>query len=579
MSTLEAVCPATFAVDYGRTLETEIDALYREIGRYPAITQKYPARWLAINLLEQDPELQQQLLHLAGGPAVLTHAQMGYGRLAEIYGEDVDAVIADQRYGWIHNLVNQAVQRTRDDRYTRSDKIDRFVTHRFWGVLIFLVLMWLVFKLTADLSAPYVDWIGGVLTGPVTHGVVALLTAVGLGGSWVEGLLVDGVIAGVGGVLVFIPVLMSLYLALAVLEDSGYMARAAFVMDSLMHKIGLQGKSFLPLMVGFGCSVPAIYATRTLENKKDRILTGLLVPFMSCGARLPVYVLFAAIFFPRYAGTVIFGLYLLGIVTAIVLGLILRRTVFQTDETTAFVMELPPYRLPTARSIWLHMWQRTREFLENAWTLILAVSIVIWLLMSIPVGATEGTFAATPVDDSAFAAAAGVISPMLRPLGFGSWQSAGALMSGFVAKEVVVSTMAQVYGVTEGATAVEPATFLEDVWFTITSFVQATIDALKMIPSIFGLNLFPETADEPTDLMAAIKNGFEETSGGHGALAALSFMVFVLIYTPCMVAISAEKQEFGAKWMWVSVIGQFILAWVMALLIFQGGKLFSVFSG
>ncbi|HIP72839.1 MAG TPA: ferrous iron transport protein B, partial [Anaerolineae bacterium] len=186
MSTLEAACPATFAVDYGRTLETEIDALCREIGRYPAITQKYPARWLAINLLEQDPELQQQLLRLDGGPAALTHAQMGYGRLAEIYGEDVDAVIADRRYGWIHNLVNQAVQRTHTDRYTRSDKIDRFVTHRFWGVLIFLALMWLVFKLTADLSAPYVDWIDGVLAGPVTHGVVALLTAVGLGGSCVE---------------------------------------------------------------------------------------------------------------------------------------------------------------------------------------------------------------------------------------------------------------------------------------------------------------------------------------------------------------------------------------------------------
>ncbi|HIP70714.1 MAG TPA: ferrous iron transporter B, partial [Anaerolineae bacterium] len=275
-------------------------------------------------------------------------------------------------------------------------------------------------------------------------------------------------------------------------------------------------------------------------------------------------------------GTVIFGLYLLGIVTAILLGLILRRTLFQTDEATAFVMELPPYRLPTARSIWLHMWQRTREFLENAWTIILAVSIVIWLLMSVPVGATDGAFADTPVDDSAFAAAAGVISPALQPLGFGSWQSAGALMSGFVAKEVVVSTMAQVYGVDEAETAVEPTTFLEDVWFIAASFVQATIDSLKMIPSIFGLNLFPETADEPTDLMAAIKNGFEETSGGHGALAALSFMVFVLIYTPCMVAIAAEKQEFGAKWMWVSVIGQFILAWVMALLIFQGGKLLGI---
>lgn len=563
-----------YVVDYGRVLEREIAQLCGEIEKYPEIVAQYPVRWLAVSLLEQDPELQQKLTHLPGGPAVLTHAQMGYGRLREHFGEDVDAIIADRRYGWIHDLVGQVVERSQNDRYTGSDKIDRFVTHRFLGVLIFLAMMWLVFKLTADVAAPYVDWIGGVMAGPVTHAVVALLTAVGLGGSWLQGLLVDGVIAGVGGILAFIPVLMTLYLALAVLEDSGYMARAAFVMDSLMNKIGLQGKSFLPLMVGFGCSVPAIYATRTLENKKDRILTGLLVPFMSCGARLPVYVLFAAIFFPNYAGTVIFSLYLLGIVTAILLGLILRRTVFQTDETTAFVMELPPYRLPTVKSIWFHMWQRTREFLENAWTLILAVSIVIWLLMSIPVGASNGRFADTPVDDSAFAVVAGGISPVLRPLGFGSWQSAGALLSGFVAKEVVVSTMAQVYGTDQAETAAAPATLADDLWFTITSFVQATSDSIKTIPSIFGINLFAaEATNEPTELMAAIKNGFEEASGGHGALAALSFMVFVLIYTPCMVAVSAEKQEFGTKWMWVSIIGQFILAWVMAFLIFQGGKL------
>lgn len=564
--------PALFTLDYGRSLEAEIETLCHEICRYPALTETYPARWLAVKLLEQDHDIQQKLMLVEGGAPVLTHAQMSYARLAEIYGEDVDAAIADRRYSWIHDLVSRTVQKSSDAQFTTSDKIDRLLTHRVFGVLIFLALMWMVFKLTADVAAPYVDWIDGVISGPLTHWATAVIGFIGLGGTWVESLLVDGIIAGVGGVLVFVPVLMSLYLAMALLEDSGYMARAAFVMDSLMNKIGLHGKSFLPLMVGFGCSVPAMYATRTLESKKDRILTGLLVPFMSCGARLPVYVLFAAIFFPAYAGTVIFGLYLLGIVTAVILGIILRRTVFQSDDLGAFVMELPPYRMPTFKSIWFHMWQRTKAFLENAWTLILAVSIIIWLMMSIPVGG-EGHFADTPVDESAYATVAGAISPALEPLGFGSWEASGALISGFVAKEVVVSTMAQVYGV-DAVEEVAPTTFIEDAQFVVTSFVTATIDTIKSLPLLVGINLFADEADaEPTALMNAIKQGFDETSGGYGALAALSFMVFVLIYTPCMVAVSAEKQELGTKWMWVSIIGQFALAWGMAFLVFQVGKL------
>lgn len=563
---------AAFAIDYGAEVEAEIAALSGEIGRYPDITNAYPTRWLALKLLEQDADLQEKLMALPGGTAVLTHAQLAYHRLQGLLGDDADTLIADRRYRFIHTLVGQSLSKSGQDRFATSDKIDKIVLHRFWGVLIFLGLMWLVFKLTADVSAPYLDWIDGVIGGPLTNGATAVLTLLSLHETWVAGLLLDGVIAGVGGLMVFVPVLMALYLALAVLEDSGYMARAAFVMDSLMNKIGLQGKSFLPLMVGFGCSVPAIYATRTLESKRDRILTGLLVPFMSCGARLPVYVLFAAIFFPAYAGSVIFSLYLLGIVTAIVIGLILRRTIFQTDETTAFIMELPPYRLPTPKSVWFHMWQRTKAFLQNAWSLILGVSIIIWLLSAVPVRG-EGSFNETEIDDSAFAALAGLLTPALEPLGFGSWEAGGALLSGFVAKEVVISTMAQVYNVAEEEEA-EPTTLLEDAQFIVVGFAQATWDTLKSIPLVVGIDLFGDEEEEaPTGLMLAIKDGFEQTSGGHGALAALSFMVFVLIYTPCMVAVAAEKQELGTKWMWVSVIGQFILAWIMAFVVFQGGKL------
>ncbi|MGC9359382.1 MAG: ferrous iron transport protein B, partial [Anaerolineae bacterium] len=414
----------------------------------------------------------------------------------------------------------------------------------------------------------------GVIGGPITNWVVAILELLGLGGTWVESLFVDGIIAGVGGVLVFVPVLMALYLALAILEDSGYMARAAFVMDRLMHALGLHGKSFLPMIIGFGCTVPALYATRTLENEKDRILTGLLVPFMSCGARLPVYVLFAAIFFPENTGGVIFALYLLGIVTAIVVGMILKRTLFKGKEQSPFVMELPPYRMPTLKGIWFHMWERTGAFVRKAWTIILGTSVVIWLLLAVPLGG-GGAFADASVDNSLFAGVSRVVAPVFKPLGFGEWQASGSLITGFVAKEVVVSSMAQVYGAEEAAEEMaESTTFFEDVGEIITSFFGALWDTVKSLPLIVGIDLFEgEEEAEPTTLMAAVERGFEASSGGHGALAGLAFMVFVLIYTPCMVAVAAERQELGAKWMWFSIVGQLALAWLMAFLIFQGGKL------
>jgi len=574
-----------FTLNYGPQIEAELAYLQTEIERYTAVTQTYPTRWLALKLLESDTNLQQKLLHIAGGPAVLTHAQLALARLEAIYQDDVDTAIADRRYTWIHALVQESVKRPSSDIYTLSDKIDRIITHRIWGIPIFMVLMWIVFKLTADVSAPYLDWVDGVISGPITNWVTAIIGWFGLTGTWIESLFVDGLIAGVGGILVFVPVLVSLYFALAVLEGSGYMARAALVMDRVMTKIGLHGKSFLPLMVGFGCSVPAIYATRTLDNDKDRILTGLLVPFMSCGARLPVYVLFATIFFPKHAGLVIFGIYLLGIMTAMVLGLVLKGTLFKTDEQSALVMELPPYRMPTLQNIWYHMWQRIKSFLEDAWTIIMITSLVVWLLAAIPVAGNGpfdfaqdrrfagGRFADTSIDKSAFAVVSGWISPIMQPLGFGSWESSGALVTGFVAKEVVVSTMSQIYGLDAQETAV-PTTFVEDITEIGTSFVGATIDTVKSLPLIVGINLLEEEdAEDATNLMAAIRADFAATSNGHGALAALAFMVFVLIYTPCMVAVAAEKQELGSKWAWVSVIGQFVLAWMMAFIVFQGGIL------
>lgn len=574
MNTAALLAPRDFTIDYGREAEDEINHLTQVIANTPAVTSMYPARWLAIKLLETDEDIQKRLRVLQGGAAVLDEAQKSTARLAAVYGDEVDVAIADRRYGWINGLVREVVRRPAVDRLTVSDKIDQIVTHRLLGIPIFLAAMWFVFKLTADVSAPYLDWVDGLINGPIARWGVALLSVVGLGGSWVESLFLDGIIAGVGGVLVFVPVLVFLYLALAVLEDSGYMARAAFVMDRLMHTLGLHGKSFLPMLVGFGCTVPAMYATRTLENSKDRILTGLLVPFMSCGARLPVYVLFAAVFFAQNSGAAVFSMYLLGIVTAILLGIVLKNSLFKGKEQSTFVMELPPYRLPTLRGIWFHTWERTSAFLRKAWTVIMATSILLWLLMAIPAGG-QGNFADTDVNHSVFATVTHAISPAFAPLGFGSWEASGALVTGFVAKEVVVSTMSQVYAVEEAEEeAAENPTFFEDLGEVVTSFVGATVDTIKSLPLIVGINLFEEEAEEePSALMGAIKNGFESSSGGHGALAALAFMVFVLIYTPCMVAVAAERQELGMNWTWVSVFGQLALAWLMALIVFQGGKL------
>ncbi len=559
-------------VDYGREVENEIGKLQELISAHPVLMARYRARWLAIKLLEGDGDIVAKLEQIKSVENVLREANTSTAHLREVYGDDVDTVVADRRYGWINGLVKEVVQRTAVDRRTLSDRIDKIVTNRVFGIPIFLAMMWIVFKVTTDVAGPFLDWVDGVIGGPITNWVVAILGLIGLGGTWIESLLVDGIIAGVGGVLVFVPVMMSLYFALAVLEDSGYMARAAFVMDRLMHALGLHGKSFLPMIVGFGCTVPALYATRTLENEKDRVLTGLLVPFMSCGARLPVYVLLASIFFPGRSGAVIFWLYITGIVIAIVVGVALKNTLFKGKEQSPFVMELPPYRMPTVKGIWFHMWERTSAFVRKAWTLIMATSIIIWVLSAIPVGG--GAFADVEVGDSAFAMVSRVIAPVFKPLGFGEWEASGSLITGFVAKEVVVGTMAQIYEVEEAEEEAEPTTFFEDVGEIVTSFIGATWDTIKSIPLIVGVNLFEgEEEEEPTELMAAVETGFEHSSGGHGALASVGFMVFVLLYTPCMVAVAAERQELGAKWTWFSVIGQLVLAWLVALVIFQGGLL------
>jgi ferrous iron transport protein B len=354
------------------------------------------------------------------------------------------------------------------------------------------------------------------------------------------------------------------------------MARAAAVMDRAMRTVGIPGKAFLPMMVGFGCTVPAIYATRTLDSSRDRLLTGLVTPFMSCGARLPVYVLLAGVFFAGSAGTLVFSMYVLGIVVAVLIALLLSRTVLRESEPTPFVMVMPEFRLPNARTIWALVWDRTWAFIKGAGTVIFAASIAVWLLLAVPLGG-EGGFADTDPEDSVFGGVSKVVAPVLQPAGFGEWEQSGALLTGFVAKEVVVSTMAQLYSVDEAAeeTGNEDG-FIDELRGIGTSFVGAAVDTFKTMPGVIGLDFVDLTDESSSGLQEAIASSFEDSSGGNGRAAALAFMVFVLLYTPCMSAVAAFRHEFGTKWMSVSVIGQFAVAWVGALAAFQLGKLVGI---
>jgi len=562
---------STFVIDYGPNMELAIAVLIDQIEATPDVAEAYSIRWLAVALIDRDPGIDEKVVSMDGGPSLLRTRNEQLASLDGGSGEIANTAIAGRRFDAVHRIVCAVSSGSQVHRLTRTDRIDSIVTNRYLGIPIFLAAMWIVFKITTDVAGAFLNWVDGAVGGPISELVISIIDAVGLAGTWVESLLVNGVVAGVGAVLVFIPVLISLYLALAFLEDSGYMARAAFVMDRLMRGVGLQGKSFLPMLVGFGCTVPAVYATRTLDNERDRILTTLLVPFMSCGARLPVYVVMSAVFFPDHAGLVVFSMYLLGISVALLLGRILRSTVLPVSAYAPTIMEMPPYRMPTFRIIWLHTWVRTKAFIEEAGTIIFVTMLAVWLLMAIPVGGT-GTFADTEIDDSAFAAVAGVIAPVFEPAGFGSWEASGALMSGFVAKEVVIGTMAQVYGVEDEEAVADPPSIVESATDLVGGFWTATLDAVRAVPAIIGIDLGERGEDQGSSaLMASIRVGFEESSSGHGGLAALAFMVFVLLYTPCMAAVGAIRHEIGTRWMWASIVGQSMIAWTLAVLVFQGG--------
>ncbi|MGC3996726.1 MAG: ferrous iron transport protein B [Anaeromyxobacter sp.] len=546
--------PPPAAPAYGPDLEEAARGVADRLERLaPAQEGAPPRRWLALKCIEGDPRV---LAGLGADAAALLDGPLDHLRRA--HGDDGEGLLAEARYGVAAGLAREVVRRPERPRVELTERIDKVVLNRFLGIPIFLALMWLVLKLTFDLSAPFGDWIDGIANGPLKRWAAVGLAALGAP-DWTRSLAQDGVIAGVGFVLVFVPVIFAMMFFITVLEASGYMARAAFVMDRAMHAIGLHGKSFIPLVLGFGCNVPGIYATRTLESHRDRVLTSLLVPFMSCGARLPVYVLFAAVFFPGRAGTVVWALYVVGIALAVVTGLVFKHTLFR-GQAPAFIMELPPYRLPSLRSVSIHTWEKGKHFLHKAGTYILAVSVLVWFALHLPWGVEHKR-------DSYLGQAGQAVAPALRPIGFGTWEAASSLLTGIIAKEIVVGTMSEIYAPAAGAEEEGPApTVGEELGGMVTSLGEAFQQAGRNVVTTFGLASFSlEPEEEPGPLEEALRRSFTP-------LSAIAFMVFVLLYMPCVVVAIAMRQELGGwRWFGVAFAWQTAVAWAAALVIFQGG--------
>lgn len=439
----------------------------------------------------------------------------------------------DQRFADLDAAEKTAVSRT-DVGEPLSQRVDRVVLHPVLGPILFLAVMWAVFFITTTVAGPLQDGLEAFITGPVSAAARSLLPDHWL----VSGLLVDGLIGGVGMVLTFGPLLALMFLCLAVLEDSGYMARAAVVTDRVMRAIGLPGKAFIPIVVGYGCNVPAISATRVLGDVRHRILTCLLIPFTSCSARLIVFMMLAQVFFPAHAGSAVFAMYVLSIALVVLVGLALRRTVWRAMPAEALVIDLPAYQLPAFGLTVSVTWVRLKGFLHTAGGIIVATVVVIWLLMSIPVtGGHSFNEGAVPPEDSAYGAVSKVMSPVFAPAGFDSWSLTGPLVTGFVAKETLISTWAQTYAV-------------EDV----------TDDAPE------------EQAESP--LASHIRADFDAASGEHGLAAVWAYMVFLLAYTPCVATVAAQRREIGWKWTLIGFALQLATAWILAVGVFQVLKVF-----
>jgi ferrous iron transport protein B len=548
------------SLNYGEDIEAAVKKLTAEVVRRdPALAGRGPERWLAFKLLEGD----RHVLAETKIPDVDGLTRDAVAHLKDAHGEDMESLMADARYSLAAGLTREVLKKPAVKITELTEQIDRIVLNRFLGIPIFLAAMWFVFKLTFDVSAPFADWLDGTINGPLTRWIEAL-TSLLHGPDWLVSLMTKGVIAGVGSVLVFVPVIFAMMFFITFLEGSGYMARAAFVMDRAMHSMGLHGKSFIPMLLGFGCNVPAIYATRTLENPRDKALTALLIPLMSCGARLPVYVLFTGAFFSSRSGTVLWSLYVMGIVLAILMGILFKRTLFR-GESPMFIMELPPYRMPSGHSLAIHTWEKGKHFLIKAGTYILSVSVLVWFLLNLPWGVQNK-------QDSYLGKVGSAIAPAFAPLGFGNWEAASSLVAGVIAKEIVVGTMGEIYVREAGKKPEGPApTFADDLRELGGSLAKAGKEVFSNVFSTAGIaSLKAEEKEGQETLRSVVAKTFTP-------LTAYAFMTFVLLYMPCVVAAAAFKHEFGTwKWFGVAFVYQTILAWSMAFLVYQGGTILGI---
>lgn len=465
-----------------------------------------PIRFAASKVMEGDVKILEQLKLTEKEQNLLDDIA---AQTEEETGMDRAAAVAQMRFDYIEEVCKETVIKPRESKERiRSRRIDHFLTGKYTGIPAFIGIMGIVFWLTFNV-------IGAFLQGLLESGITALTEAADAAmqaahvNSVIHSLVIDGVFNGVGGVLSFLPIIVTLFFFLSMLEDSGYMARVAFIMDKLLRKLGLSGRSIVPMLIGFGCTVPGVMASRTLPSERDRKMTILLTPFMSCTAKLPIYAFFTAAFFPKHGALVMIGLYLFGIIMGILMALIFKKTAFK-GEAVPFVMELPNYRMPGAKNVLHLLWDKAKDFLQRAFTVIFIATILIWFLQNFDTGFNM----VADSQDSILAMAAGVLAPIFIPVGFGDWRIVTALISGFMAKESVVSSLTVLFGSTQ--------------------MLQGSLTTV----------------------------------------GAASLLVFCLLYTPCVAAIASVKRELGGKWAAAMVIGQCVIAWIAAFAVYQIGMLF-----
>lgn len=517
--------PATrhIHIQYGKEIERSISRLQEQI-RATKFSYALSSRFFALKLIEKDDDARVYIESFNPEGNILELADKEINRLENLLGEDTETLIANAKFGFISGALKETYkpQEKKEKVINPTQRLDRILTNKWLGFPIFLFFLWLMFQSTFSIGQYPVNWIEagvawltGTLNNIIPHGII-------------QDLIVDGIVGGVGGVIIFMPNILILFLFISFMEDTGYMARVAFIMDKLMHLIGLHGKSFIPLIMGFGCNVPAIMATRTLENRRDRLLTMLILPLMSCSARLPVYILIAGAIFPTHAGNVIFGLYMFGILLSVLVAIVLKNTIFKKQDSP-FVMELPPYRIPKGRAILKHMWFKGELYLKKMGGVILIASVLIWAMGYFP--RTEGS-KADQLENSIIGIIGHAVEPVIRPLGF-DWKMGVALITGTVAKEVVVSTLGVLYQDDEEGYSLQ--------------------EKLK------------------TDVY---RDGPKIGQKVYSTPAALAFLIFVLIYVPCIAVMVAIKRESGG-WKWAALMAFYTtaLAWIISFGVFQIGSL------